>query len=151
MLKMNPDVSSDGPVRRTVTNCPVCDTGLFVSEMTCPSCETRISGVFAAPVLARLAPEQQDFVVTFVRCRGVIRDVERALEVSYPTVRARLDGVARALETLSAPDAAPIATLPMPPTPPRRDAADAHRRRVLEQVQEGLLAPAEAAEALRRL
>ena len=143
---MNPDVSSETPVRRTVTHCPVCDTGLFVSEMTCPACETRVSGVFPAPVLARLAPEQQDFVVTFVRCRGVIRDVERALEVSYPTVRARLDGVARALETLSAPTA-----LPMPPTPPRRDVADTHRRRVLEQVQKGLLAPAEAAEALRRL
>ena len=33
-----------------------------------------------------------------MRCRGIIRDVERALGISYPTVRARLDAAVAALE-----------------------------------------------------
>lgn len=135
--------------RRAVTECPVCDTSLFVSELSCPACQTRLSGAFAAPPLARLSPDQQDFVLTFVRCRGVIRDVERVLGVSYPTVRARLDAVARSLDALTAAVSADVPLPPLPALPSR--AADAHRLAVLQQVEQGVLDPAEAAEALRRL
>ncbi len=154
MLSM--ETENRNPVKkRLVTECPVCDTGLYVSELSCPNCQTRLSGAFAQTPLAQLTPDQQAFVLTFVRCRGIIRDVERTLGISYPTVRARLDGVARALDALasaSANAAVPPAfpTLPAPPSPPPIP-ADAARRALLEQVAGGLLDPAEAAEALRRL
>jgi len=47
--------------------------------------------------LARLSDEQLEFVEVFLRCRGVIKNVEDMLGVSYPTVRARLNAT---LETL---------------------------------------------------
>ncbi|HEY7851021.1 MAG TPA: DUF2089 domain-containing protein [Ktedonobacterales bacterium] len=47
--------------------------------------------------LARLSDEQLDFVEVFLRCRGVIKNVEDMLGVSYPTVKGRLNTV---LETL---------------------------------------------------
>jgi len=47
--------------------------------------------------LARLSDEQLEFVEVFLRCRGVIKNVEDMLGVSYPTVRGRLNAV---LETL---------------------------------------------------
>jgi hypothetical protein len=37
------------------------------------------------------------FLVVFVKNRGVIRDVEKELGISYPTVRSRLDAVLAAL------------------------------------------------------
>ncbi len=124
---------------RQVTQCPVCDGRLMNTELTCVRCATRLQGAFPAPPLARLPVEHQDFIETFVLCRGVIRDVEKALGISYPTVRARLDAAVAALHESVA--AAP------------RTAADPQQRRraVLDQVAAGLLDPAEAAEALRRL
>jgi hypothetical protein len=44
-----------------------------------------------------MTDEQRDFAVTFVRCRGNIKEVERELGISYPTVRGRLDTVIQAL------------------------------------------------------
>ena len=124
---------------RRVTACPVCDSALQVTELTCSVCRTRLAGEFPAPPLARLAPDHQTFIETFVRCRGVIRDVERALGISYPTVRARLDAAVDALEVLLAAE-------------PERVALNAERRRtLLEKVEGGLLTPEEAAEHLRHL
>lgn len=121
-------------MNRSVQQCPVCDSGLKVTELTCPECETRLRGEFPPPPLARLPREHQAFVETFVRCRGVIRDVERVLGVSYPTVRARLDAAVSALEAVIAEDTAP-------PTRARRAA-------ILKQVADGTLTAAEAAQLL---
>lgn len=133
-------------MNRTITHCPVCTASLGVTELTCPDCATRLCGNFPSPPLARLAPEHQAFVETFVLCRGIIRDVERVLGISYPTVRARLDAAVEALEAaLATPDAS------------EEDASapdterDARRRDVLRQVAEGGLSAADAAELLRQV
>ncbi|MDP6182232.1 MAG: DUF2089 family protein, partial [Gammaproteobacteria bacterium] len=39
-----------------------------------------------------------EFADVFIRNRGIIRDVEAELGVSYPTVRSMLDGVVDAME-----------------------------------------------------
>jgi len=38
-----------------------------------------------------------DFIETFIRCRGNIKDVEKELNISYPTVRKNLDTVIQSL------------------------------------------------------
>jgi len=38
------------------------------------------------------------FLEAFLRARGVIKDVEEALGISYPTVRSRLDELLRTLD-----------------------------------------------------
>lgn len=131
------------PPPRSITQCPVCDAALRVTELSCVRCDTRLQGAFAAPPLAQLPEEHQRFVATFVLCRGVIRDVERALGVSYPTVRARLDAAVQALERLI--------TEPLPASPRGEPSFTARRRALLQQVEDGVLDPAEAADALRRL
>ena len=77
--------------------CPVCRAELVVTREQCVACGTALEGRFQLPRLLRLSPEQLQFVELFVRCRGVIRDLERELGVSYPTVRSRLDEVVTAL------------------------------------------------------
>jgi hypothetical protein len=45
-----------------------------------------------------LEDKQLQFVETFLRCRGSIKEVEKALGVSYPTVRNMLESALNALE-----------------------------------------------------
>ncbi|MBN2464170.1 DUF2089 domain-containing protein [candidate division WOR-3 bacterium] len=80
-----------------VSRCPVCDSGMTVSELTCESCGTSVRGRFPVPDLCRLPDELYQFLVVFIKNRGVIRDVEKELGISYPTVRSRLDMVLAAL------------------------------------------------------
>lgn len=57
-----------------------------------------IEGRFALPELARLSAEDQVFVAAFVRSHGSIKEMEQVFGVSYPTVKARLNRIAAALQ-----------------------------------------------------
>src|ERR1700677_1752048 len=93
-------------MRPIILKCPSCDGNLTVARLECPDCSISIEGEFTPPSLLKLTGAQIDFVEIFIKKRGVIREVERELGVSYPTVRARLDEVIAALgySTKSAPD-----------------------------------------------
>lgn len=67
--------------------CPVCDEAMIITRLHCPNCDVTIEGRFALGRLARLTPEQLEFVEVFLRCDGKIKRVEDELGVSYPTVR----------------------------------------------------------------
>lgn len=77
--------------------CPVCDGKLTVTRLSCPSCETTLEGRFSGCRFCDLSPEESRFLLTFIKNRGSIKDVERELGVSYPTVRAALDGLIASL------------------------------------------------------
>jgi len=57
-----------------------------------------IEGEFELPQLARLAAEDQIFIMAFVRCHGSIKDMEQMFGISYPTVKNRLNRLAEKLE-----------------------------------------------------
>ena len=44
-----------------------------------------------------LAAEQKAFIDVFIKCRGNIKEVEKELGISYPTVKNRLEDAAAAL------------------------------------------------------
>lgn len=77
--------------------CPVCGRDLHVTRLECASCHTGIDGHFALNRFSRLSVDQLGFLEVFIKNRGVIKDVEAELGISYPTVRARLDDVIRGL------------------------------------------------------
>ncbi len=81
------------PTRRPPTNCPVCSTRLAVTRLTCPSCETELSGAFASCEFCVLTDEDREVLRVFLASRGNMKDLERHLGVSYPTARARFDGL----------------------------------------------------------
>ncbi|MEO0078774.1 MAG: DUF2089 domain-containing protein [candidate division WOR-3 bacterium] len=85
------------PKKELVSRCPVCESEMTISELTCESCGTAVRGRFPVPGLCRLPDDLYQFLVVFIRNRGVIRDVEKELGISYPTVRSRLDSVLAAL------------------------------------------------------
>jgi hypothetical protein len=82
---------------RVLGQCPACGGDLAVRRLQCGRCQTAVEGRFELSRFDRLTPEQLEFLLLFLKSRGNIRDVERELGLSYPTVRNRLDGVLRAL------------------------------------------------------
>ena len=57
-----------------------------------------IEGSFILPPLASLSAEDQVFVMAFVRCHGSIKEMEEMFGISYPTVKNRINRIARQLE-----------------------------------------------------
>ncbi len=81
-----------------VSRCPACGAANFeISKLTCHTCGTTIEGHFTTSRLALLPPEHVAFAEVFIKCRGSIKDVERELGISYPTVRSRLDRLIAAM------------------------------------------------------
>jgi hypothetical protein len=77
--------------------CPVCTSVLTVTRLHCGHCGTGIEGNFGLGRLQALTAEQVQFVETFMKCKGKIKDVEGELGISYPTVVARLNESVRAM------------------------------------------------------
>src|SRR5579884_4412550 len=73
------------------THCPVCHGGLRVTHLECPSCGAEVAGDFALSRLASLREPHASLLELFLRVRGNVKEMERALGLSYPTVRARLE------------------------------------------------------------
>jgi hypothetical protein len=85
-------------MKRTPVHCPACDGELAITELTCLSCETTVTGHYRLPPLLRLNSDDQQFVEDFVRASGSLKAMAGRLGVSYPTVRNRLDDVIERLE-----------------------------------------------------
>jgi hypothetical protein len=124
-------------MRRTLSDCPVCEAPLAITELECRACGTSLRGEFPATTcpFCALPEEQLQFLELFLRCRGNLRDVERALGLSYPTVRARLDTVLASLGYAGA----------------ATTESGNRRREILEALNDGQLSAEEAIAALESL
>ena len=129
-------------MRKLIEHCPACGGPLVVTEMLCPRCQTQVRGRYSPCPFCALTSDQLVFLKLFVEKRGNLRDVERELGVSYPTVRGKLEEIAERLAAMEAP--AGGAHTPAAAAP---DAEE--RRRILRLVSEGKLSPREALERLR--
>ncbi len=81
-------------------DCPSCSSTLQVSQLTCPSCSTQVSGLFTLPVLTQLSEEEQDFILQFFLTSGSLKEMASRLGISYPTVRNRLDDLIAKLKNI---------------------------------------------------
>lgn len=90
---------------KVISQCPVCGGKLKVVKLKCDKCDTVIENDFRLNKFDYLSEQELDFVETFIRCRGNIKEVEKELKISYPTVRARLDEVIGRLGYKTAPPA----------------------------------------------
>src|ERR1700761_209941 len=74
------------------------DAPLVVERVRMAERTIVLEGAFELPQLARLQPEDQVFVAAFLKSHGSIKEMEQVFGVSYPTVKARLNRIAGALE-----------------------------------------------------
>lgn len=143
-------------VHDVIATCPVCSGELTISRLHCRSCGTALEGEFGVGRFGRLDREQLSLLESFLRSRGNLKEMERELGISYPTVRGRVDALVRALGLADGPPAADAdlddeGDLAMDVE--ARDSADdaAERRRILERLAAREIGADEAAAALRAL
>lgn len=84
-------------LKEALGKCPVCEKDLTITRLHCSHCNTTIEGNFSLCKYCRLTEKQKQFIEAFIKCRGNIKEVEKDLGISYPTVRGRLDDVITAL------------------------------------------------------
>jgi hypothetical protein len=66
--------------------------------MACKECNLVLEGAFELPALAALSPDDQVFVAAFIRYHGSIKKMEDLFDISYPTVKNRLNAIGSALD-----------------------------------------------------
>ena len=79
----------------------------LVERVRLPEHDAALEGSFEVPPLARLSPEDQVFVMAFLRSHGSIKAMEAMFGISYPTVKRWLDRIAVALPLVEA-EARPV-------------------------------------------
>ena len=119
-------------MNRRLKKCPVCNTTLEIIEYHCPNCDTTIRGKFEVGDLASLTTSQQEFVKVFVCCQGNIKEVEKVLKISYPTVKNRLSEITLIL------------------CPKARIKEDTTSTIILAEIEQGKLSVDEAIEKLKK-
>lgn len=77
--------------------CPLCEGEIEVAEIHCKRCGIVIKGEFELCKFCRLNEKQKYFAEVFIKNRGNIKEIEKELGISYPTVRNKLDDVIQAL------------------------------------------------------
>jgi hypothetical protein len=112
--------------------CLNCSSTLAVTNLSCGTCGVSYSGRFLLPRLGRLSPDQQRLAEHLVLAAGNLKQMSANLEVSYPTLRKRLDELVAALADLRKADEAAAAGL-------------------LDEVERGGTTPESAARLIREL
>lgn len=74
---------------RAPSDCPVCGEHLSVTRLGCTACGTELAGLFSSCPFCSLGQKDLDLLRVFLTSRGNLREVERHLQVSYPTARQR--------------------------------------------------------------
>jgi hypothetical protein len=133
--------------------CPSCSGPLRPAVLLCEPCGLRFEGSFIANEFATLSQEDLHFLRIFILTEGHIREMESALGVSYPTVKARLAELKARLDS----DVAMAAATANTPSLPVSAATDENERpettsssAVLRELETGKITAEEAIAQLRR-
>lgn len=103
-----------------------------IERIRCASCKIAVEGEIPIPRLARLSPEDREFIEFFVKSSGSLKAIAQKLGISYPTVRNRLDEIINKLKH-------------------ETDRDKEYRKRVLDGIEEGKISVDEAIKLLREL
>lgn len=86
------------PVRREILSCPACKgQRLRSSALKCGDCGTEVHGSILESEFNQLNSEELHFLRVFVHSEGKIKDMEKALGISYPSVKAQLQQLKKKL------------------------------------------------------
>jgi hypothetical protein len=121
--------------------CPVCGEKLTITKLRCPKCATTIEGNFQPCEFCRLPKEDLEFAKIFIKCRGNIKDVEKEMGISYPTVRGKLDSIIRGLGF----------EVPTKDVIKEKEFKEAAKNEILDQLANSTITAKEAAKKIKML
>jgi hypothetical protein len=73
--------------------CGNCGAQMEIVRLRCATCEIVMDGTFEVSALGCLSPEDQAFIVAFLRHHGSLKRMEDLFDISYPTVKNRLHAI----------------------------------------------------------
>lgn len=126
-------------MRKLLEQCPSCGGQLAVTRMSCTECETVILSRYEPCAFCRLPPESLTFLVTFIKKRGNVKEMEREIGESYWTIRNRINDLLRELGFEVEPDES------------GEEDGFVLRRDILAQLDRGEITAAQATEMLAKL
>jgi len=80
------------------SSCPSCGGSLVVVRLECSQCGTEVTGQFDLCPVCHLDGEIRKLFDLFINARGNLKQVQRDLGLSYPTVRLRIEELFHKLE-----------------------------------------------------
>ncbi len=125
-------------LRKAIVVDPVSGGDLYISELAGDESGIAIRGRFEMPRYAKLTEEQEQFLETFLRCRGMINSVEKELGISYPTVKSRLESLLSALDLM-----------PVKEETAKKDKSAEKKVKILEQLEKGEITAEQAKSKLK--
>jgi hypothetical protein len=154
---MSPSLHAPTPLK--ISDCPNCHRQLSLRKLVCADCDLTLEGTFtpystsqASNEFSSLPDDDLHLLRIFVHCEGSIREMESALGLSYPTIKARLAKLRDRLK-----HSAPIVA---PETEPTFEAAAIANRKVtsfssvenvLEALERGEITAAESVQYIRKI
>lgn len=118
---------------KIITQCPSCESSkLHVAKIECADCNTRFEGTFDIPSLLKLSDEDLQFIFDFVKCSGSLKEMATKQNVSYPTLRNRLNNLIDTIENLTIKK-------------------EGSKTEILQLLEEGKISAKDAAKMLKKL
>ncbi len=78
-------------------HCPVCGENLQIKRLACPGCQSEFPMAEPLSRYDLLSESEEEFLRTFLCCKGNLKSVQNALNISYPTAKRKLDQLLEAL------------------------------------------------------
>lgn len=120
-----------------------CGRPFFIEKVRLADNDIAIEGKFAVPDLAMLSFEDQVFITAFIKTEGSIKEMEKIFGISYPSVKARLQKISKALpfiDVINEIDGTKPTEKKLEKTP--------KNKRIIQELQSGRIS---AEEAVRRI
>ena len=82
---------------KMIPTCPACQGKLYIATLACPDCGMELRNTFDSSPFDMLDNEKSTFLLSFLRNRGNLKNVQSELQISYPTAKRKLDDILIAL------------------------------------------------------
>lgn len=82
---------------KKIKNCPLCGGEMVISEIRCKSCDLRVKKDLPPCEFCQLSEEDYEFLKIFLMTEGKITDIEKILDVSYPTIKSKIEKLLNSL------------------------------------------------------
>ena len=112
--------------------CPFCGKPTVATRVECKHCHITMEGEFSLSKFSELTQEQLKMIELFLVSRGNIKEMERLMNISYPTVRNKLEDIVVALGY------------------PADQEIGLSRSEILEHLEKGKITSEEAVELLKK-
>ena len=76
---------------KLITKCPSCQHDLEIAVLHCPACGLELRNDFELSAFEKLSREQNQFLMTFLKNRGNLKNLQNELQISYPLSKKKLD------------------------------------------------------------